>query len=388
MESRDGLTLSLWIKPFDVSGFHPILEWYSSATLPLGIGSQLRLGRNAKSQGVLEAAIVDMNGHYHVLQSPPDAVVANSFQHVAVTYDQASGVGILYLNGRVVAQSQWKSFPPKTKGDLWISCRPFSHPGDFTYNTFFAGLLDEIAIYNRALTAGEIQTYYDAVMTSRNLQPNQPTRTMAATTFVNPGAFGNLLDEDQRLVAQWTDGKFRSFFDERTFDGWSNNERADLEGRLIDTLKGPRSDEYYKAIGTLAALRSTKALPALREIAFDRREKDNRDRWMSVRTLGLLGDKQSVPEMIHLLYHYNMNTRWWAQISLVRLTGRNFGKDWKAWGNWWNSQNGQPPFNPEIIRWSGNQAEPGKLAENLAESDRKFLENIQGRSSPTINDAF
>ena len=388
MESRDGLTLSLWIKPFDVSGFHPILEWYSSATLPLGIGSQLRLGRNAKSQGVLEAAIVDMNGHYHVLQSPPDAVVANSFQHVAVTYDQASGVGILYLNGRVVAQSQWKSFPPKTKGDLWISCRPFSHPGDFTYNTFFAGLLDEIAIYNRALTAGEIQTYYDAVMTSRNLQPNQPTRTMAATTFVNPGAFGNLLDEDQRLVAQWTDGKFRSFFDERTFDGWSNNERADLEGRLIDTLKGPRSDEYYKAIGTLAALRSTKALPALREIAFDRREKDNRDRWMSVRTLGLLGDKQSVPEMIHLLYHYNMNTRWWAQISLVRLTGRNFGKDWNAWGNWWNSQNGQPPFNPEIIRWSGNQAEPGKLAENLAESDRKFLENIQGRSSPTINDAF
>jgi hypothetical protein len=211
---------------------------------------------------------------------------------------------------------------------------------------------------------------------------------MATTAFVNPGAFGNLLDEDQRLVAQWTDGKFRSFFDERTFDGWSNNERADLEGRLIDTLKGPRSDEYYKAIGTLAALRSTKALPALREIAFDRREKDNRDRWMSVRALGLLGDRQSVPEMIRLLYHYNVNTRWWAQISLVRLTGRNFGKDWNAWGNWWNSQNGQPLFNPEIIRWSGNQAEPGKLAESLDESDRKFLENIQGRSSPTINDAF
>jgi hypothetical protein len=87
--------------------------------------------------------------------------------------------------------------------------------------------------------------------------------------------------------------------------------------------------------------------------------------------------------MIHLLYHYNVNTRWWAQISLVRLTGRNFGKDWNAWGNWWNSQNGQPPFNPEIIRWSGNQAEPGKLAENLAESDRKFLANIQGNGSST-----
>jgi hypothetical protein len=118
-------------------------------------------------------------------------------------------------------------------------------------------------------------------------------------------------------------------------------------------------------------------VPALRELAFDRQEKDNRDRWMSVRALGLLGDRQSVPELIHLLYHSNANTRWWAQISLVRLTGRNFGKDWNAWGNWWNSQNGQPPFNPEIIRWSKTQAEPDKLAESLEESDRRFLGNLK-----------
>ena len=168
----------------------------------------------------------------------------------------------------------------------------------------------------------------------------KPTQTIGATDLVSSNAFGNLLNEDQRLVAQWTDRKFHGLFDER----------------------------------------STNALPALRDIAFDRRERDNRDRWMSVRSLGLLGDKQSVPEMIHLLYHYNSNTRWWAQISLVRLTGQNFGTDWTAWGNWWNSHNGQPPFNPEIIRWSRNQAEPGELAERLAESDRKFLEGLKGQA--------
>jgi tRNA A-37 threonylcarbamoyl transferase component Bud32 len=218
----------------------------------------------------------------------------------------------------------------------------------------------------------------------------QPIATIAATGLVRSNASWNLLNENQRLVAQWS--KFYSSFDEHTFDSRSNNERADRERRLIDTLKGPRSDEYYQAINSLAVLRSTKALPALREIAFDRRQKDNRDRWMSVRALGLLGDEQSVPEMIHLLYHYNVDTRWWAQISLVRLTGQNFGKDWQAWGNWWNSQNGQPPFNPEIIRWSSSQAEPNKLAESLDESDRKFLENIGGKrpqtGSPVIDDAF
>ncbi|HUI06730.1 MAG TPA: protein kinase [Verrucomicrobiae bacterium] len=201
--------------------------------------------------------------------------------------------------------------------------------------------------------------------------------SIAATDLAKSKAFGNKLNEDQRLVAQWTDRKYSRFFDARTFDGWSTGERAELERRLIDALKGPRSDEYYKAINTLAALHSTRALPALREIAFDRREKDNRDRWMAVRALGVIGDKQSVPGLIQLIYHYNLNTRWWAQISLVRLTGQNFGTDWKAWGNWWNAQNGQPPFDPEIVRWSSTQTEPGQLAQSFDERDRKFIGHLK-----------
>jgi len=189
--------------------------------------------------------------------------------------------------------------------------------------------------------------------------------------------FTSLLNDDQQAVLAWTERQFRSFFDARSFEGWSDEDRATLERKLIDSLKGPRSQEYYQAINTLAALRSTQALPALREIAFDRAEKDNRDRWMATRALGIIGDKESVPKMIHLLYHYNSNTRWWAQISLVRLTGTNFAKDWNAWGKWWNDQNGQPPFKPEIIRWWSEQPEPDKLAESLNESDSKWLNNIQ-----------
>ena len=222
----------------------------------------------------------------------------------------------------------------------------------------------------------------------------KPTPTIAPTNLVNANAFGNLLNEDQRLVAQWTDRKFHKFFDERTFDGWSNNDRDALERRLIDTLKGPRSDEYYQAINSLAALRSIKALPLLRRMTFDhgdkilRAEISNRDRWMAIRALGFIGDKTSVPKLIHLLYHNNSNVRWWAQISLVRLTGQNFGKDWQAWGRWWNAQGGQPPFDPEIIRWWSAQPEPDELADSLADSDHKFLDGIQGKGSPAINDAF
>jgi hypothetical protein len=189
------------------------------------------------------------------------------------------------------------------------------------------------------------------------------------------------LNDDQRAVVEWSDRQFGSFFDQRTFEGWSEDERTALETKLIDALKGPRSTEYYQAINTLAAMRSTKALPRLREIASERVDRNNRDRWMAIRALGIMGDKDSVPDLIHLVYHGNMNTRWWAQISLVRITGKNFGKDWNAWGKWWNAQNGQPPFQSEIIRWWNGQAEADQLVESLEEGDRKFLESLRGKSA-------
>ncbi len=185
------------------------------------------------------------------------------------------------------------------------------------------------------------------------------------------------LNEDQRAVAAWTYRQFRSYFDARTFAGWSDKERADLESRLLDTLNGPQSRDYYQAINTLGAIRSTNALPKLRQIAFDRADKNNRDRWMATRVLGLMGDKTSVPELIHLVYHGNPNTRWWAQISLVRLTGRNFGSDWNAWAKWWTDSGGQPAYKTELIRWWSGQVEADKLATSLAENDRKFIGDLR-----------
>ncbi len=196
--------------------------------------------------------------------------------------------------------------------------------------------------------------------------------TAAAAQSPGPDdAFTRLLNDDQRAVLEWTDRQFRSFFDARTFDGWSIEERAKLEQRLMDALNGPRSIEYYHAINTLAVLRSTNALPQLRAIAFERVDRNNRDRWMSIRALGLIGDKAAVPDLIHLVYHGNVNTHWWAQLSLVRLTGMNFGKDWNRWGQWWTESGGQPPYNPVIIRWWNGQSEPAKLAESLDEADRQ-----------------
>jgi len=187
-----------------------------------------------------------------------------------------------------------------------------------------------------------------------------------------------LLNDDQRAVIAWTDRQFRGYFDRRTFDEISDDERETMEARLLHALKGPENRQYYEAINTLGALRTPKATAALREIAFSRLDKNNRDRWMAIRALGLAGDTTAVPDMIHLVYHGNVNTRWWAQVSLVRLTGQNFGTDWKAWGFWWNQTGGEPQFTPQVIRWWDGQPQEDSLAATLAEGDRKFLGSLRG----------
>ncbi len=204
-----------------------------------------------------------------------------------------------------------------------------------------------------------------------------PAQNPTAEPSTPSAIFLPLLNDDQRAVLEWTDRQFRSFFDNRSFAGWTSTELSQLEMKLIDSLQGPRTREYYQAIHTLGTIKSAKALPALRKIAYERADKDNRDRWMSIRAIGGFQEKEDVPELIHLIYHGNPNTRWWAQISLVKITGQNFGTDWKAWRNWWNGQNGQPPFKDEIIKWWSGQPEPDKLDETLADWDKKFLGKLE-----------
>ena len=98
------------------------------------------------------------------------------------------------------------------------------------------------------------------------------------------------------------------------------------------------------AIYALTAMNSKKAVPGILQIAADRKEKDNADREVACRALGIIGDLSVVPDLVHLTYHYNRDTRFWAQISLVRLTGENFGRDVAAWRQWWAKQDGKPPI--------------------------------------------
>lgn len=232
--------------------------------------------------------------------------------------------------------------------------------------------------YATWLNSGQFHGFQD----TKN-RPAAPYLLTFETAGAAPGALSaevpSKLNAEQRLVLEWTERAFRHFFDARSFDNWPEARRTALETSLLETLKGEPNEDYYRAIASLAALRSSRALAPLQAIAADRREKDNRDRWMAVRALGLLGDRKVVPDLVHLLYHFNANTRWSDQISLVRLTGVNFGKDWRAWGKWWNDRQGQPAFKPELVPWLDNPewTDPATLEHSVAAADQDFLASIK-----------
>lgn len=93
------------------------------------------------------------------------AVPTGQFIHVAGTLDDATGLMRLYVNGMIAAQTQTTVRP---FGDLDPASNPSigigNHGGAPTtpHNFPFNGLIDELTVYDRALSGDEVQRIYDA----------------------------------------------------------------------------------------------------------------------------------------------------------------------------------------------------------------------------------
>ncbi|OHB56887.1 MAG: hypothetical protein A2Y12_03010 [Planctomycetes bacterium GWF2_42_9] len=159
---------------------------------------------------------------------------------------------------------------------------------------------------------------------------------------------GKNLPDDLRAFDKWSFRTFSEFLDCRQFTTSYDEET------LISQLNNRKSKEYYRAINILACIKSQKAVPSLAAIAFTKQEKDNRDRWMAARALGIIGDKSVTGDLIHLMYHPNNNTRLYARVSLIRLTGKDLGPNWEKWASWYKKKIDKD-FSTKKIKWTDNK---------------------------------
>ena len=91
----------------------------------------------------------------------PSPLPINTWTHLAVTYNGSTLT--LYRNGVAVATSTVSGTLSPTTGTLQIGASQFGE--------YFKGLIDEVRIYNRALSDTEIQTIYqqDSVAASQTV---------------------------------------------------------------------------------------------------------------------------------------------------------------------------------------------------------------------------
>ena len=172
-----GLSIETWIKPEDVSSSHPIVEWNkNSGTIPWGVHFWV-MGPPYAGPGSLCANLVDKAGNNHGICAG-GALATSGFQHVALTYDKASGLARLYLNGTVVQDANLGTFTPETSYDLYIGYRPMG-----IASTSFLGVLDEVSLYGRALDSAEIQAIYNAGSAGKCKEPLYSCVRYTATTL-------------------------------------------------------------------------------------------------------------------------------------------------------------------------------------------------------------
>jgi hypothetical protein len=79
----------------------------------------------------------------------PTALAVNTWSHVALTWNGSTMR--LYING-VEAASRARGGPMQT------TTAPLRIGGNSPYGEFFLGRIDEVRVYNRALSAAEIQS--------------------------------------------------------------------------------------------------------------------------------------------------------------------------------------------------------------------------------------
>jgi hypothetical protein len=154
-------TISLFIKPSNIEGLNKNIigkRYYS-----LGNGYSVNIENGRVFSELLDANSTTYTGS-------TSEVALNEWQHVCATFDR-DGNSSIYLNGQLEGSLpiSGESGDLSNSSELFIGYFAPVGPDCFNGCLFFEGSIDDIAIYNRALTPEEITQLYTGAAAPCNL---------------------------------------------------------------------------------------------------------------------------------------------------------------------------------------------------------------------------
>ena len=202
-------TIEAWIFPTDLNNPRPIVEYGDS----FGGISPLHLWYNwnggGLSPGCLYALIRSPGGTPYIqLSSAVGLIPSNQWTHVALAFDYSAHSAVLYVNGFAVAsQTSAVAVTPSMNVPVNIGYRPVGS-GDLWGGRRHLGGLDEVSIYNRALSAAEISAVYQSGASGKCKTPTAPFVIVPPTnqTIIvgSTASFSIVAAGTQPLSYQWS----------------------------------------------------------------------------------------------------------------------------------------------------------------------------------------
>jgi uncharacterized repeat protein (TIGR01451 family) len=155
LDITDKISIDTWIEPFDKQpNDYPTVLSKHIGTIP---GAQYQIGLGKMESGYKFRFCAD---NLDKCQIGNKVIEMDKWNHIAVTFD-GNNVGF-YLNG--IIDKEFIMYGPLHSNSANIGISATS------YNQWlFSGLIDEVRIYNRALSADEIKSHYEGKQTSLTL---------------------------------------------------------------------------------------------------------------------------------------------------------------------------------------------------------------------------
>ena len=138
LDLTTGMTLSSLVRPVTLTGWRTAMLKEATNGLAYALYAHDNLPQPAAYANI---------GGVDRSAAGTAALALNTWSHLAATYD---GTTLrLFVNERRSRVRRWLARSPRVAGALRIG-------GNTVWGEYFAGLIDEVRIYNRALTAAEL----------------------------------------------------------------------------------------------------------------------------------------------------------------------------------------------------------------------------------------
>lgn len=137
LDLRTGMTLAAWVRPTTTSGWRTVVLKEQPGDLVYALYSSTSAG--------VPSGHVWVGDDERVLG--PGPLPANQWTHLAATYDGA--MLRLFRDGAQIASRSLPGTVATSGGVLRLG-------GNAVWNEWFSGVIDEVRVYDRALTASEI----------------------------------------------------------------------------------------------------------------------------------------------------------------------------------------------------------------------------------------